>query len=464
MSAELCLLSIREASELIRRRELSPVELTEAFLGRIAALEPKLHVFVRLTDEAAREEARRAEAEVMAGDWRGPLHGIPIGLKDIYATRGVPTTAQSKLLLSNVPTADAETVRRLREAGAVCLGKLATHEFAIGGPSHDLPFPLARNPWNTEAFTGGSSTGSGAGVAAGLVMGALGSDSGGSIRTPASFCGITGLKPSYGRVSRMGVVPLSYSFDHCGPMAWRAEDAALMLEVIAGHDPTDPASADVPTEAYASALREDLSGLRVGVVRHFYEHDHEATGEVRQAIDAALAAMESLGAEVEEVRLSPLDDYYACCMVVLLAEAFCVHADDLRRRAGDYGEIGRQRIMMGAFVTAADYVEATRLRRALRREVDEALARVDVLVTATTFAPAPRLDEIPKLSLFRSPYLTAPFNVSGHPAVAVRCGFSAEGLPLSLQIAGRMFDEATVLAVAHAYERATPWAGRRPEV
>src|SRR5947208_6725002 len=279
-------LTIAEASRLIQQRELSPVELVDSRLARIEKLDGKLHSFIRVLADSARAEARRAESEIAAGKYRGPLHGIPLGLKDIYETSGIATTGHSKVMQDHVPKADAFSVKRLRDAGAVVVGKLATHEFALGGPSFDLPWPPARNPWDTTRFTGGSSSGTGASVAAGLVLGGTGSDTGGSIRGPAAFCGLAGIKPAYGRISRAGILPLAFSLDHAGPLAWTAEDCAIMLQAMAGHDPASPGSAKCPIPDYRAALSGDVKGLRIGLIRHFYERDNEANAATRNAIDA----------------------------------------------------------------------------------------------------------------------------------------------------------------------------------
>ena len=296
-------LTIAEAARLIESRELSPVELLDSRLDRIARLDDRLNSFIRVLADQARAEARAAETEIAAGKYRGPLHGIPIGLKDIYETAGVPTTGHSKVMQDHVPKADAFSVARLRAAGAVVVGKLATHEFAFGGPSFDLPWPPARNPWDTTRFTGGSSSGTGAAVAAGLVLGGTGSDTGGSIRGPSAFCGLAGIKPTYGLVSRAGILPLAFSLDHAGPMAWTAEDCAIMLQAMAGHDPADPASANCRIPDYRAALPGDVKGLRIGLVRHFYEQDHEANAATREAIAAAAQTLEGLGCSVREVTL-----------------------------------------------------------------------------------------------------------------------------------------------------------------
>src|SRR2546430_5205872 len=288
-------LTIAEAARLIQQRELSPVELVECRLARIEKLDGQLHSFIRVLADSARAEARIAESEIASGKYRGPLHGIPLGLKDIYETAGVPTTGHSKVMQDHVPKADAFSVKKLRDAGAVVMGKLATHEFALGGPSFDLPWPPARNPWDTTRFTGGSSSGTGASVAAGLVLGGTGSDTGGSIRGPAAFCGLAGIKPTYGLISRMGILPLAFSLDHAGPMAWTAEDCAILLQAMAGHDPADPASADHSIPAYRAALQGEVKGVRIGLIRHFYERDNEANPATQAAIAAVAQTLESLG-------------------------------------------------------------------------------------------------------------------------------------------------------------------------
>src|ERR1700758_1719873 len=334
-------LTIAEAARLIEKRELSPVELVDSRLDRIARLDGRLHSFIRVLADAARDEARVTEAEIAAGKYRGPLHGIPIGLKDIYETAGVATTGHSKVMQDHVPQKDAFSVQRLRDAGAIVMGKLATHEFALGGPSFDLPWPPARNPWALSRFTGGSSSGTGASVAAGLVLGGTGSDTGGSIRGPAAFCGLAGLKPSYGRISRAGVLPLAFSLDHAGPMAWTAEDCAIMLQAMAGHDPADPASADRPVPDYRAALSGDVRGLRIGLIRHFYEADNPANEATRQGIEAAIKVSENLGCSVRELHLSPLADWAACGVLIMLAEGYAIHEATLHTRFTDYGEAFR---------------------------------------------------------------------------------------------------------------------------
>jgi aspartyl-tRNA(Asn)/glutamyl-tRNA(Gln) amidotransferase subunit A len=455
-------LTIAEAARLIEKRELSPVELVDSRLDRIARLDGRLNSFIRVLGDEARADARAAEAEIAAGKYRGALHGIPIGLKDIYETAGVATTGHSKVMQDHVPKADAFSVKRLRAAGAIVMGKLATHEFALGGPSFDLPWPPARNPWDLSRFTGGSSSGTGASVAAGLVLGGTGSDTGGSIRGPAAYCGLAGLKPTYGLISRMGILPLAFSLDHAGPLAWNAEDCAIMLQAMAGHDPTDPASADHPIPDYRAALDGPVKGLRIGLVRHFYERDNEANAATRAAIATAAQTLEGLGCTVREVTLSPLADWAACGMAIMQCEAYAIHEANLRARFTDYGEIFRDRMALAGLVTGADYVQGLRRRRELIDELDRAMADLDLVMTAAAQSEAPPIDSVPKFAILERPSLTIAFNVTGSPAMSVCCGFTDTGLPLSVQIVGKRFADATVLRLAHAYEQATAWRARRP--
>ena len=456
--------TIAEAARLIEKRELSPVELTESRLARIEKLDGRLHSFIRVLADDARASAKTAEAEIAAGRYKGPLHGIPLGLKDIYETAGIPTTGHSKVMQDHVPTADAFSVTKLKDAGCVVMGKLATHEFAFGGPSFDLPWPPARNPWDTTRFTSGSSSGTGAAVAAGLVLGGTGSDTGGSIRGPAALCGIAGIKPTYGLISRRGILPLAYSLDHAGPMAWTAEDCAIMLQAMAGHDPADPASANRPIPDYRKALTGDVKGLRIGLIRHFYTVDNAANAATSDAIDTAAKRLEEMGASVREITLSPLQDWAACGVIIMMTEAYAIHEANLRTRFTDFGEAFRDRMVLAGLFTAADYVQATRRRRELIDELDRAMAGLDLVMTASAPAEAPKIDAVGKFSILERPLLTMPFNVTGSPAMSVCCGYGEVGLPLSFQIVGNRFDDATVLRAADAYERATPWRGRRPSL
>jgi aspartyl-tRNA(Asn)/glutamyl-tRNA(Gln) amidotransferase subunit A len=458
-------LSIREAGRQLRAGTLSSLALTRHSLSRIAALDPLLHAFLLVSSERALADAERADRELKSGLDKGPLHGIPYALKDIYATAGIPTTCHSKLLIDNIPSEDSAVEAKLRAGGGVLLGKLATHEFAIGGPSFDLPFPPARNPWNVEHFTGGSSSGSGAAVAAGLVRTALGSDTGGSIRGPAFYCGTVGIKPTYGRVSRRGVFPLSYTLDHCGPLSWTVEDAALTLQVIAGHDPLDPASANVPVADFTSGIERDLTGLRLAYPRAFFANAQGIAAEIIASLDAAAQQIAKLGAKVEEAALPDFDLFNACGRVILTAEAYAIHEQDLITRPLDYARYTYQRMMLGATLSAADLTQAFRLRRQLATIVNgEILNTYDAIITANGLTPAPRFDEFapdvpPKMTL-----QTMPFNVTGNPALAMPTGFSKSGLPLGMQIVGRAFDEPTVFRIGAAYEAAAGLIDKRPSI
>jgi aspartyl-tRNA(Asn)/glutamyl-tRNA(Gln) amidotransferase subunit A len=459
MTTNLHFLTIVETAKLIREKQLSPIELTQAFLARIKTLDSHLNAYILVLEEQALADASRAEAEIASGGWKGPLHGIPIGLKDIYNTAGIATTGHSALFKNHIPAEDATTVRKLREAGAVILGKLSTHEFATGGPSFDLPWPPARNPWNLDHMPGGSSSGSGAAIAAGLCMGALGTDTGGSIRFPAAMCGIAGHKPTYGLVSRRGILPLSFSLDHGGPMCWTAEDCALMMGVLAGHDPADPGSADVPVPDFSTPRAGDLSGLRVGVVRHFHETDAPADPEMAAAFEAALPVLRDLGATMRDVTLAPLGVFSDVCNLISRSESYAIHERYLTTTPELYGELGRRRLSAGAMIRASDYVNALRRRTLLVAQLAEVMQTVDVLVTPGWTAPAPRFDET---GVVNPPNYTAPFNVTGSPALTIGNGLSKAGLPLSLQIVGRNFADALVLQVGAAFEKATDFRATRP--
>src|SRR3954447_14558175 len=446
-------LSAAEAARAIAARELSPVELTQALLDRIERLDAKLHVFVRLDAEAAMAAARAAEAEIAAGRPRGPLHGVPVGIKDIIDVAGLPTTCHSKILIDNIAAADAVCVSRLRGAGAIVLGKLSTHEFAIGGPSFDLPWPPARNPWNPDHHPGGSSSGSGSGIAAGLFALALGSDTGGSVRNPASACGIVGLKPTYGLVSRRGVFPLSFSLDHVGPLTRTAADNALMLSVIAGHDPLDPGSAAAPAGHYASGLERGVGGLRIGFIRHFHETDMPADPEVALVLENVVRTLQGLGAEVRDVRLPTLTEFGAVNRIILQSEAWAIHGPWLRERPGDYGQLARRRLLPGAFLAAGDYVQAQRRRLEMIASVEAALREVDVLLCASAMDPPSRIEDAEETERTYPRQARTPFNVTGHPALAMMAGISSSGLPLSVQFVGSNFAEATLFQIAREWER-----------
>ena len=462
-SAELHDLTLVEAAHLISARKLSPTEYTESLLARTQALEPQLNAFITRTPDVAMAAARAAEAEIMHGNLRGPLHGIPFAVKDIYDTAGILTSGHSRTCIDRIPDRDATTVARLKTAGAVLTGKLATHEFAHGGPSFDLPWPPARNPWNTARFTGGSSSGSGAALAARLVPASLGSDTGGSIRGPAGLCGIAGLKPTYGLVSRAGVLPNSYSYDHCGPMARTSQDCALLLNAIAGHDRADPASSSRPVEDFAKGIDGGVKGLRIGVVRHFWEKDLRVSAELAAALEQALEVLRKLGAFTEDVTMRPLQTYSDVKIVMAETELFSLHLPDLIARAGAFGQDFRARSLAACLFTSEDYVRASRERRAMIEEMQPLYRRFDLLVTANG-SPAPRLDAHDPLAFWQRPNFTSPFNCTGGPALALPCGFSKDGLPLSLQIAGRPHEDALVLRAGHAYEMATGFFKRAPDL
>lgn len=464
IDSELFNLSIESASALIAQRRLSPVEYLHAFRDRAASLEPKLHAFTQPLWEDADQSARRAEAEITRSGARSALHGIPIGVKDIFDLAGHPTTCHSKILLENVAKEDAASTAKLRAAGAVFPGKLATHEFAFGGPAFDLPFPPARNPWNVAHHPGGSSSGSGVAVAANMLPAALGSDTGGSIRHPAFACGIVGMKPTYGLVSRRGVFPLAYSLDHVGPMTRTVADNAILLNALAGYDPRDPASANHATEDYTRDLDAGVKGLRIGFVRHFHEADIVATPDVVASLDEAAKVFSREGAVVLDVVLPSLVEFSAANRVVLLSEAATVHERWLRDRPGDYSHITRQRLMPGLFLTATDFIQAQRTRRQLVDALAAAFREVDVLLVASSMDPPCRIDDEPELTRTHARQARAAFNLSGHPALGVMCGMSNGRLPLGMQLVGAPFTEALLYRAARAYERATQWHSMRPPV
>jgi len=458
-----------ELARLIATKAASPVEVVQAHLDRIAALDGKLKSYLTVTGESALAAARAAEAAVMAGGALGPLHGVPMGLKDLYCTKGVKTTGGSRLLADWVPGEDATVVSRLAGAGAILLGKLNMHEFAYGPEGLNPHYGTPWNPWDARAHRvcGGSSSGSGAAVAAGLCPGALGSDTGGSIRIPSSLCGISGIKPTYGRVSRAGVLPLAWSLDHVGPMCRTAADCALMLGAMAGYDPRDPTTSVLPVPDYTAALTGSVKGLRVGVLRAFFMES--AGAAQREAVGQAVKTLEGLGASVQEVDVETMTLTAPASYAVISAEAYAYHEEWVKTRPREYGADVLERLRVGAFVSGADYLKGQRVRALVRREVDAVLARLDVLVAPSTPIAATKVgqNEIEingerqgvRPSLIR---FTRPFNVTGHPAASVPCGLTPEGLPIGLQIVGRPFDEATVLRVADAYQRATDWHRRRP--
>lgn len=457
-------LTIAEASRLFAARKLSPVELAQDCFHRIRVADDRLNSFLLLTEERAMDDARASERRWSSGQPKGKLDGIPIGHKDIYNTAGIRTTANSRILAHNVPAEDAVGARKLVEAGTVLIGKLATYEFALGGPSFDLPWSPPRNPWNPDHLTGGSSSGTGAAVAAGFVLGGTGSDTGGSIRGPAALCGIAGIKPTYGLISRRGILPLSFTLDHAGPMAWTAEDCALLLQAMAGHDVGDPASADRPVADFTSGMGDGIKGLRVGVIRHFHETDSPASAATLAGIEKGVGVLRGLGATVKDVTLSPLREYHACGNLIFFPEVYAIHKPSLSNRFYDYGEIFRDYVALGALVTGEQYVQALRRRRELCLEMAAAMADVDVLVTAARSTEAPPFRAVPKWAGLEQPGFLLPFNVTGYPAISVCTGFGDSGLPVSMQIVAKPFCELVLLRTAHAFEGATPWREKRPDL
>ena len=466
---EICYMSAGDLSRLVSKKEVSPVEIVDAHLSRIQATEPVLNSFITLLAEEARGSARQAEREIQAGKYRGPLHGIPVGLKDLYNTRGVRTTSGSRIFDNFVPEEDCTVAVRFREAGAILLGKLNMHQFALGPTGENPDYGHMHNPWNPEMVSGGSSGGSGSAVAAGQCTITTGSDTGGSIRIPAALCGIVGLKPTYGLVSRYGLTPLSWSLDHPGPMVRTVEDAALAMNAIAGYDPKDVASANVTVPDYTEALTEDIRGLRIGVPKEYFEVPLDP--EVRQSVQNALSQFESMGAEVREVSFPMFEQSQAISTAVLLAEAAAYYRDIVEKDGDKVYEPVRLRLQAGLFISSADYLRAQQARSLFDRETRELLKEVDLLAGPTEPVTAPRLlagtviageQEIGTVGALTQ--YTRPFNINGFPAISVPCGFSNSGLPIGLQLAGRPFDETTVLKAAYAYERATDWHKRRPDI
>ena len=460
---ELCYLTIVEAAAGLRRNAFSPRELTEAALKRIDSIDGRLHCFITLAADVALHQAKEAGQELRSGKDRGPLHGIPIALKDLYMTQGIRTTCHSAVLQNWVPDNDATAATKLREAGAILLGKVGMHEFAFGGPSVDAPFPAVRNPWNTAHIPGGSSSGSGAALAAGLCYGALGSDTGGSIRTPSSHCGVVGLKPTYGRVSRFGVIPLSWSLDHAGPMARSVEDCAILLQAIAGYDHKDPASAAVPVPDFRAALKNGIAGLRIGVPRaDWFDESLGVEPATEGVFNQALKTLEELGAAIIEIDGKPFSLARKANQTILVCEAYAYHEKRLQEAPQKYGSSVRRRLLEGAFLSAADYITAQRARAVINEQVCANFSRVDVFVTPSAPRPPDTFEGLDPNEQNLRPNFTNPFNLTGLPAISVPCGFTDEKLPIGLQIAAPSFEESTALRVAYAYEQATGWHKQRP--
>jgi aspartyl-tRNA(Asn)/glutamyl-tRNA(Gln) amidotransferase subunit A len=474
MVSDLHFRSIAELAGMVGGKQVSPVELTQAYLDRIAALNERLGAFITVMRDQALAQARGAERSIRAGRYLGPLHGIPVAVKDIIHTRGVLTSAGSKVLADHVPDEDSTIVRRLNGAGAILLGKLNLSEFAIGGTIVH-PFGTPRNPWNTERTPGGSSSGSGVAVAAGLCAGALGSDTGGSIRGPSSFCNLAGLRPTYGRVTRHGVIPMCSTMDTIGPMARTVEDCAIMLQAIAGRDALDPTSSPEPVPDYLQSLNGGVGAhscapLRIGLPREMFEYDG-LDGETREAVTKAVGVLEELGASADEVSLPTSVHGGAAFVATADVDAAAFHANWLRSRPEDYDWSTRVRLEMASLLPASAYIKAQRARALIRRELLAALERFDALITPTSAAPAPTIEAATgspggyyqgRQDLGRRLY-TSPASLAGLPALSVPCGFSSSGLPIGYQIIGKPFDEGLLFRIGHAYQGATEWHNRHPE-
>lgn len=460
---DIALLSIGEQSRLIATKKISPVELTQAYLDRINGdLGKKIDAFLLLTPERAMKDAKRAEAEIARGKLRGPLQGIPMAHKDNYDTKGITTTGNSAIFEHRVPAKDATAISKLDKAGSVLLGKLRMHEFASAGPETSLGLQ-PHNPWNLAYSPGGSSSGSAAAVSAGLCAASLGSDTGGSIRSPASNNGIVGLKPTYGRVSRAGIIPLSWSQDYAGPLTINVEDNALVLQAIAGYDAADQHSARVPVPSYTEHLKDGVKGLSVGVLREAFLSDGTGNPEAIAAVEKAIEQFKSLGAVVTDINMPSLPLAGLAWLIITQSEMFGYHHDHLRAQPEKLGDLFRQRLYFASLLVSADYIRAQQARSRIRREFAEAFTSVDIMLTPTG-GPAAKEGPGERHGVLMSSGATNPFSIAGVPAISVPCGFSSEGLPLGLQIAGRSFDEATVFRAAYAYEQAAGFANQRPPI
>jgi len=453
---------VAQLGAMLRRKEISPVEIVDALFERIERYDGTLHAFVTPTPDEARARARAAEARFLRGEPLSAMDGIPYGLKDVIDTAGIRTTGQSRILEHNVPAHDACVEARIKAGGGVLLGKLTTWEFAHGGPSWDLPWPPAMNPWKKGYLPGSTSSGPGAAVAASFLPAAVGTDTGGSIRMPAANCGIVGLKPTYGLVSRRGVLPNTYSFDACGPMTRSVEDAALLLGVMAGYDDDDIASVEAPPADYVADLGKGVAGVRIGWVRGWYAADPSCHPDIPPAVEVAMRTLERAGAIVEEVELSDLLTYQDCKTTISITEMFSAYEHEFRARPQDFGRMFRNKVLAGALVRGEDYFQALRQRAWLCRELARAFRRFDVLASAGWMNVADPANPGKLDKFLRPPNITTPFNIGGQPAMCIPCGLSAEGLPVSLQLATRHFEEALLLRVGHCYQQHTDWHLRRP--
>jgi aspartyl-tRNA(Asn)/glutamyl-tRNA(Gln) amidotransferase subunit A len=458
-------LTIKEAAGALREGRLTSVSLTEGSLDRISRLNPKLGAFVTVTGEGALRAAAQADADFAAGIDKGPLQGIPLGVKDIIATKDAPTTANGDVLDRTWGAGwDAPVVERLRAAGAVIMGKTVTHEFACGQPDPDKNFPFPRNPWNPEHTASGSSSGTGIGVACGMILGGLGTDTGGSVRGPSSANGHTGLKVSFGRVPKFGCVALGYSLDTIGPMARSAYDCAALLRVMAGYDPRDPTCADVPVDDYVGALTGSVKGIRIGVPTEYFFDSPELDPEVKAAVLASIKLLEEAGAEVREVKIPHPGLAKDANSIIWAAEGMAYHRPDLESKWEVYGKYTRVTLTRGALYSGSDFVQAQRFRSYFKKAVTAAMSDVDVLITPTSTTPAEKIVEMDMNKRLTSAGFTGQWNLAGLPALALPCGFSSTTLPLSMQIVGKPFAEATVFQVGDAYQRLTEWQLQVPPV
>jgi aspartyl-tRNA(Asn)/glutamyl-tRNA(Gln) amidotransferase subunit A len=471
MANDLAFLSLSETSALLERREVSPVEVVHQVLDRIERLDKHLNTYLTVLRDQALLAAEAAEKTIHAGVYLGPLHGVPIGLKDFFYTKGVKTTVGSKTLATHVPAFDGTVAERLKRAGAILVGKHNTDEFGLGVTTENFHYGPTRNPWDPGRVAGGSSGGSAAALAAGLCHGAIGGDTGGSIRIPAALCGIVGLKPTYGRVSRWGEEGLVWSLDTAGPMARTVEDVAILLGAIAGWDPKDPTTRQLPVPDYRSSLREGVRGLRLGLVREYF--GERVDSEVREAVAAAVKVLEGLGATVMDVSWPHVRYGLPVHLTLVLTGAAAYHRKRMRTQADDISPEVRTFIEMGQFITAADYLKAQQVQSLIKMEYDRAMGQVDVMVTATTPITAPQIGarwagvqgEQEGTPTWHNLYrFTFPFNLCYAPTISVPCGFDRVGLPIGLQLSGKPFHELTVLRAAHAYEQATAPKSRRPPV
>ena len=467
-NTELFYLSVAEAATELVAHRLSPVELTQAYLDRIAEIDPLINAYITVTADRALDQAKQAEAEIVSGNYKGPLHGIPIGLKDLFDTKGIRTTAGSKIMAERVPSEDGHVVSLLNHAGAILLGKLNMHEFAFGITNVNPHYGPARNSWNKDRITGGSSGGSGTAMAAGLCAAALGSDTGGSIRIPACFCGIVGLKPTYGRVSKRGVMPLSWSLDHVGPMTRTVEDAALMLQVIAGYDTQDPGSTDIAVPNYSAEIAKGIKGMRIAVLRGGYVLPMDA--DIESAFEESIKTLKSLGAMVTDpVELPYIEDTLSANITIISSEAATVHQTEMNGRPHDYGEDVLARLSIGRDHPATAYITARNTQRQMRDQLMDSLANYDALILPMMPLGAPPIGQNDvlvggKVLDVRAAVTryTQPFNLTGFPAISVPCGFTDDALPIGFQLVAKPFEESVLLRITHAYERATEWHKQRP--